>query len=51
MLILAIVSLLIGLFIIDYNQNNTTKHNLLLGVVGYVFVLIIPLGILGYKYF
>ena len=51
MLILAIISLLIGLFIIDYNQNNKAKHNLLLGVVGYVFVLIIPLALLGYKYF
>ena len=51
MLILALISLLFGLFIIDYNQNNKAKHNLLLGVVGYVFVLIIPLGLLGYKYF
>ena len=51
MLILALISLLFGLFIIDYNQNNEAKHNLLLGVVGYVFALIIPLGLLGYKYF
>ena len=51
MLILAIISLLIGLFIIDYNQNNKAKHNLLLGVVGYVLVLVIPLALLGYKYF
>ena len=51
MLILALISLLFGLFIIDYNQNNETKHNLLLGIVGYVFALIIPLGLLGYKYF
>ena len=51
MLIIAVVSFLSGLFMIDYNQNNRVKHHILLGVVGYIFTLIIPLFIVGYKFF
>lgn len=51
MIFIAIVSCLIGLFLIDYNQNNKAKHYILIGIFGYVLTLIVPLGIVGYKFF
>lgn len=51
MLIIAIVSFFSGLFMIDYNQNNKAKHNIFLGVASYILTLIIPLFIVGYKFF
>lgn len=51
MLIIAVISFFSGLFMIDYNQNNETKYNILIGVLGYILTLIIPLFIIGYKFF
>ena len=51
MVFIAIISCLIGLFLIDYNQNNKAKHYILIAVVGYLLALIVPLGIIGYKFF
>lgn len=51
MLIIAVISFFSGLFMIDYNQNNETKYNILIGVAGYILTLIIPLFIVGYKFF
>ena len=51
MLIIAFICFIIGLALIDYNQNNVAKHNILIGVCGWVLTLIIPLGIICYKYF
>ena len=50
-IIFAIVSAIIGLGLIDYNQNHKTQHNILIGLGGYLFSVIIPLALIGWKYF
>ena len=50
-IILAIVSAIIGFGLIDYNQNHKAKHNILIGLGGYLLGVIIPLALIGWKYF
>ena len=50
-IIFAIVSAVIGFGFIDYNQNHNTKHNILIGLCGYLLGVIIPLALIGWKYF
>ena len=47
----AIVSAIVGFGLIDYNQNHKAKHNILIGLGGYLLGVIIPLALIGWKYF
>lgn len=51
MMFVAFCSLMFGLYALDYNQNNKNKNYILIGIIGYILAIIIPLGIIGYKLF
>lgn len=51
MWIFAVISAIIGLGCISYNQENNVKHNILLGFAGYAFTVLVPIAIIGGFYF
>lgn len=36
------LSVILGCYIVELNQNNKFKHNILIGTIAYMFLLIIP---------
>ena len=36
------LSFILGCYIVELNQNNKFKHNILIGTIAYIFLLIIP---------
>ena len=36
------LSFILGYYIVELNQNNKFKHNILIGTIAYIFLLIIP---------
>ena len=49
--IFAVISAILGLGCISYNQENNVKHNILLGFVGYTLAVLVPVAIIGGFYF
>ena len=50
MWIFAVISAILGLVCIGYNQEHNVKHNILLGLVGYTLAVLIPVAIVGRFY-
>lgn len=51
MWIVAVISAILGLGCISYNQENNVKHNILLGFIGYALAVLVPVAIIGGFYF
>ena len=51
MWIFAVISAILGLGCISYNQENNVKHNILLGFIGYILAVLIPVAIIDVFYF
>lgn len=51
MWIFAVISIILGLGCINYNQEQEVKHNFLLGFIGYIFAVLVPVAIIGGFYF
>ena len=51
MWVIAIISAILGLGCISYNQENDVKHNILLGMLGYALAVLVPVAIGGIFYF
>jgi hypothetical protein len=50
MWIVAVISAILGLGCISYNQEHNVKHNILLGCLGYILVVLVPVAIVGAFY-
>lgn len=50
MWIIAVISAILGLGCISYNQENNVKHNILLGLLGYTLAVLVPVAIVGAFY-
>ena len=51
MWIFAVISAIVGLGCISYNQEHDVKHNILLGFLGYALAVLVPVAIVGGFYF